>query len=130
LKLPTTAKPPSAPEPIGPTIIEHEVFGFGFSMLFSLKSIVARHKLPRLQFPQFECILDKELRSKNLDQPYFKQLMASTNKRKAQHVPRGSETMFPGKLHDMLDYVELQAFEFAISSWVRDDGTTIMIHDS
>jgi hypothetical protein len=38
----------------------------------------------------------------------------------------GSETMFPGRLYDLLEYVESQGLDYIVS-WVRD-GTAFMVH--
>lgn len=39
----------------------------------------------------------------------------------------GSQTMFPGRLHELLEYVESQGLDYIVS-WVRD-GTAFMVHN-
>ena len=46
---------------------------------------------------------------------------------KKKSFTRGSDTLFPGKLHSMMDFVEQKGLEYIIS-WVQN-GTAIQIHD-
>lgn len=48
---------------------------------------------------------------------------------KTKSIARGSASeQFPGKLHDLMTYVEQQGMGGDIISWVKD-GTAIMVHD-
>jgi hypothetical protein len=53
-------------------------------------------------------------------------LYTAKEKRKAS-FRGGSETQFPGKLHDMMTYVEHQGLMYIIS-WIRN-GRAFMVHD-
>ncbi len=54
--------------------------------------------------------------------------METVNEKKQKKTSRGgSQTMFPGRLHELLEYVESQGLDYIVS-WVRD-GTAFMVHN-
>lgn len=64
-----------------------------------------------------------------LETEFLKLKMGSQPKTKKTIASRGSASdQFPGKLHDLMTYTEMEGYSDIIS-WVRN-GEAIMVHDS